>query len=124
MGDPFIGIVHPCKIYNILAVGRPFLYVGPSESHVGDILLRVPSLGFSHRHGDVEDVVASITAACARSGHNGVAKVAEQFSHKRLVPEMVSAIEELTGGFQRKKKPQTEEQPPGQQDADATRLVG
>lgn len=124
MGDPFIGIVHPCKIYNILAVGRPFLYVGPSESHVGDILFRVPGLGFSHRHGDVEQVVASITAACARSGHNGVAKVAERFSHKRLVPEMVSAIEELMGEFQRKKKPQTEEQPPVQQDSDATRLVG
>jgi glycosyltransferase involved in cell wall biosynthesis len=119
MGNPFVGIVHPCKIYNILAVGRPFLYVGPIESHVGDILSNVPGLGFTHRHGDVEQVVASITAACARRSHNGVAKVAEQFSHKRLVPEMVSVIDELMGQLQKKKKPQTEEQ-----DSEADRLVG
>lgn len=124
MGDAFVGIVHPCKIYNILAVGRPFLYMGPRESHVGDILSKVPGLGFGHRHADVEQVVASITAACARRGHNGVAQIAEQFSHKRLVPEMVSAIEELMGEFQRKKKPQAEEQPQVQQDSDAGRLAG
>ena len=27
MGDPFVGIVHPCKIYNILGVGSPVLYI-------------------------------------------------------------------------------------------------
>lgn len=124
MGDAFVGIVHPCKIYNILAVGRPFLYVGPSESHVSDILSKVPGLGLTHRHGDVEQVVASITAACARRGQNGVAKVAEQFSQQRLVPEMVSAIEELTGEFQRKKKPRAEEPLPEQPDSEAGRLAG
>ena len=124
MGDAFVGIVHPCKIYNILAVGRPFLYVGPSESHVGDILSKAPGLGFAHRHADVERVVASITAACARRGHTRVAQIAEQFSHKRLVPEMVTAIEELAGEFQRKKKPRAEEQPPAPQDSKAGRLAG
>ncbi|PYI89084.1 MAG: glycosyltransferase WbuB, partial [Verrucomicrobia bacterium] len=29
MGDRFVGIVHPCKIYNILTVGVPVLYIGP-----------------------------------------------------------------------------------------------
>jgi colanic acid biosynthesis glycosyl transferase WcaI len=124
MGDAFVGIVHPCKIYNILAVGRPFLYVGPSESHVGDILSKVPGLGVTHRHGDVEQVVASITAALARRGYNGGAQIAKQFSYKKLVLEMVSAIEELVGGFQRKKKPQAEEQSPVQQDSEAGRLAG
>jgi len=124
MGDPFVGIVHPCKIYNILAVGRPFLYVGPSESHVGDILVKVPGVGFAHRHGDEQQVVASITAACARRGHTGVTKIAEQFSHKRLVPKMVSTIEELMGEYQRRKKPQTEEQLSAQRDSEATRLLG
>jgi hypothetical protein len=124
MGDPFVGIVHPCKIYNVLAVGRPFLYMGPRESHVGDILSKVPALGFTHRHGEVEQVVASITAASATSGSGEVAKVAEQFSYRRLVPEMVSAIEDTMGEFQRKKKPQSEEQLPGQQASDSARLVG
>jgi glycosyltransferase involved in cell wall biosynthesis len=25
MGNPFVGIVHPCKIYNMMAIGAPFL---------------------------------------------------------------------------------------------------
>ena len=37
MGEPFVGIVHPCKIYNILAVGAPVLYIGAqAESFDGD----------------------------------------------------------------------------------------
>ena len=31
MGEQYVGIVHPCKIYNILAVRRPFLYIGPKR---------------------------------------------------------------------------------------------
>src|SRR4030095_8318502 len=42
MGEGYQGIVHPCKIYNILTVGLPFLYVGPTESHVGEIINRLP----------------------------------------------------------------------------------
>jgi hypothetical protein len=37
MGDEFVGIVHPCKVYNILSVGAPVLYVGPEPSHITDI---------------------------------------------------------------------------------------
>ena len=29
MGDEFVGIVHPCKVYNIMSVGAPALYIGP-----------------------------------------------------------------------------------------------
>jgi glycosyltransferase involved in cell wall biosynthesis len=123
MGDPFVGIVHPCKIYNVLAVGRPFLYVGPRESQPGDILARVPGLGYAHRHGDVDQVVASITAACSRSGNISAGMIAEQFSSKRLVPEMVGVMEELMGEFQSRKKPQTDELPV-HQDSDTAQLLG
>ncbi|HET6890938.1 MAG TPA: glycosyltransferase family 4 protein, partial [Pyrinomonadaceae bacterium] len=37
MGDAFPGIVHPSKVYNILAIGSPFLYIGPKESHITEI---------------------------------------------------------------------------------------
>jgi glycosyltransferase involved in cell wall biosynthesis len=109
MGDPFVGIVHPCKIYNILAVGRSFLYVGPRESHVVDILAKHPRLGYAHRHGDVDQVVDSITAGCEQRGNIPAGTIAEQFSNKRLVPEMVYAIEELMGELRGGKKPRTEE---------------
>lgn len=58
MGEPFIGIVHPCKIYNILTVGVPFLYIGPPESHVTDIVgrYRLDGLANMAEHGAVEDV--------------------------------------------------------------------
>jgi colanic acid biosynthesis glycosyl transferase WcaI len=124
MGDPFVGIVHPCKIYNILAVRRPFLYVGPRESHITDILAKFPSLGRAHHHGDVDQAVKSITAACAQRGDTSHETVAEQFSNKRLVPEMVCLIEELMGVFEERKKPQPDNQSPAQRDSDAARLVG
>ncbi len=38
MGDAFVGIVHPSKIYNIMSVGRPILYIGPETSHVTDLV--------------------------------------------------------------------------------------
>ena len=44
MGEAFVGIVHPCKIYNILAVGAPVLYLGPCPSHVTEILDEMPAM--------------------------------------------------------------------------------
>jgi len=38
LGEKFVGIVHPSKIYNILAVGCPVLYIGPPRSHVTELL--------------------------------------------------------------------------------------
>jgi hypothetical protein len=38
MGEAFRGILHPSKIYNILAVGAPFLFIGPGECHVTDLI--------------------------------------------------------------------------------------
>ncbi|MGA2690363.1 MAG: glycosyltransferase family 4 protein [Candidatus Korobacteraceae bacterium] len=109
MGDPFVGIVHPCKIYNILTVGTPFLYVGPREGHVADILAEYPRLGHAHRHGDVDEVVDSITAACAQHSCISSETIAEQFSSKRLVPEMVHAVEELMPEVRSGKTTPTEE---------------
>jgi len=37
-GSPFVGIIHPCKIYNVLALGLPVLYVGPTEGHIPDLV--------------------------------------------------------------------------------------
>jgi glycosyltransferase involved in cell wall biosynthesis len=62
LGDGFRGIVHPSKIYNILAVRAPFLYIGPAESHLADIISQLPRRdgAASVRHGDVDAVVESI----------------------------------------------------------------
>jgi len=59
MGDDVVGIVHPCKIYGAMSIGRPILYFGPEESHIGDILAEHP-IGRHVRHGDVPAAVDAI----------------------------------------------------------------
>ena len=59
MGEKFVGIVHPCKVYNIMLVGAPALYIGPQPSHITDIATQHGKF-FLTRHGDVEGVTAAI----------------------------------------------------------------
>lgn len=59
MGDEVVGIVHPCKIYGAMAIGRPILFFGPQRSHGGDILAG-GAFGKVVAHGDVAAAVAAI----------------------------------------------------------------
>lgn len=89
MGDPFVGIVHPCKVYNIRALGIPYLYVGPAESHVAEL-----NPAFAVRHGDVAGTVAAITAAAAAGpGHEAAAGDTHAQTRDRLLGQMVSIVE-------------------------------
>jgi colanic acid biosynthesis glycosyl transferase WcaI len=56
IGSSVVGIVHPCKIYGAMAVGRPILAFGPRQSHVGDIVSE--GIGWHLEHGDVAGAVA------------------------------------------------------------------
>ncbi len=69
MGDPFVGIIHPSKIYNILRVGAPFLYLGPTPSHVTDIIESMNDQAHAYlaRHGEIDRVVNQIVSAAANS---------------------------------------------------------
>ena len=96
MGDPFVGVVHPCKIYNILAIGSPCLYIGPSPSHVTEIAASLPADSIScARHGDVTSVIDHIRRAAAlgpgRSAAN--ADLAEQFARSSMALRMISIVE-------------------------------
>ncbi len=99
MGDPFVGIVHPCKIYNILTLGIPFLFVGPDQSHGADLARRLgaPSHGRVARNGDVTGIVREIQAAMAL-GPQPVSEAAKalgaEFSHSVLCPRLVRVIEQ------------------------------
>jgi colanic acid biosynthesis glycosyl transferase WcaI len=94
MGDQYVGIVHPCKIYNVLAVKKPFLYIGPNESHVTDIIRQ--SSAYVSSHGDVEGVVANILRAMRNSefASQQGAEVETLFSKDRLVSQLITAIEQ------------------------------
>jgi len=94
LGDPFVGIVHPCKIYNILRVGCPVLYIGPAESHVADLASRIPyGMIQSLRHGDVGGVVDCIVDAYRRwSPEQGRQSFGREYSKDALLPQLVTVI--------------------------------
>jgi glycosyltransferase involved in cell wall biosynthesis len=91
MGDAFVGIVHPSKIYNIISIGAPALYIGPQPSHVTDIASQTPDEPFFlNHHGDVDGVVQSILSA--RSQPTRRSYQSAGFSKQTLLPQFVSAI--------------------------------
>ena len=59
LGDEMAGIIHPCKVYGAMAVGRPILCFGPSPSHMTRILATWNN-GWAIRHGDVNEAVATL----------------------------------------------------------------
>jgi glycosyltransferase involved in cell wall biosynthesis len=100
LGDAFVGIVHPSKIYNMLAVGAPFLYIGPAESHITDLQQHseIAQMGKFVRHGDVDQVVDHITqlASDYASGtffYPGRPAALDEFSQASLMPKMIELVE-------------------------------
>jgi hypothetical protein len=61
LGENMVGIIHPCKIYGAMAVGRPVLFLGPKPSHVSDLLDAHP-IGWHVAHGDVDGAVSTLQA--------------------------------------------------------------
>lgn len=99
MGDPFVGIVHPCKIYNILTLGIPLLFVGPEESHGGDLVRRLglPQHARIAQHGETGRIVAEIRAAAEKGPqppNEAAQALGSEFSHSVLCPRLVRIIEE------------------------------
>ena len=95
MGDPFRGLIHPSKIYNVLKVGAPFLFVGPRPSHVTDIAQAVPAASWCIDHGDVDDVLRAIADARAGAPANdraGIAAASAPFDASRLLPEFLRIV--------------------------------
>lgn len=98
MGDAFKGILHPSKIYNILAVGSPFLFVGPEESHLSDLVaqLHKESIALSARHGEAKEVADLISAAVVqrRLPEPALPGELEEFSGDRVYARFISLLEQ------------------------------
>lgn len=89
MGDPFVGIVHPCKVYNIRRLGIPFLYIGPVPSHVAEL-----SPASQFRHGDVDGIVRFLSASAA-GPLPAVPDFPDEFSQQTLMSRMIDDIESM-----------------------------
>ena len=91
---------HPCKVYNILAVGAPVIYIGPKPSHVTEILDR---LGDEHLFIRVAHDEADFLAEKIRNLRQQTAgirrpltqKATDAFSKGVLLPKLIRALEDL-----------------------------
>jgi glycosyltransferase involved in cell wall biosynthesis len=90
IGDAVVGMVHPCKVYGAMAVGRPILLFGPAENHVADIL-RLGGIGWHVTHGDVDGAVALVKSIRSmvpqeleEMGRRAQAVVTDRFSRSAL----------------------------------------
>ncbi len=97
MGDNYVGIVHPSKIYGVLTIGRPFVYIGPPDSHVMEIIKK-DGIGYETRHGQPEKLVEIIKRAAALTQQekqeimSWEKKTAAKFSQARLCGELTNLI--------------------------------
>ena len=98
MGDLFVGLVHPCKIYNAMAVGAPVLYIGPRLSHVTEISSAANGevLCFSADHGEVEVVVKQIQRArdeAQQRSRHCLLLAHSPFSKESVLPKLITELE-------------------------------
>jgi colanic acid biosynthesis glycosyl transferase WcaI len=94
VGEDMVGIVHPCKIYGAMAVGRPILLFGPVDCHAGDILAG-RTIGWHVRHGDVDGAERAISEVMSMAGEERRALGCEA---KAIVDEKFTA-RALRGSF-------------------------
>jgi colanic acid biosynthesis glycosyl transferase WcaI len=110
LGNDMSGIVHPCKIYGALSIGRPVLTLGPKESYLNDILQPdqpsainhqsstishqssvinhqpSPPVGWAIEHGDVGAAVAALKAAAdqTQAERAAIGQRAQQIATKKF----------------------------------------
>jgi len=101
MGDRYVGIVHPSKIYGILAVGRPFIYVGPRASAIA-ALVRETGLGLCVDHGDVDSFVNGVKrfrdqpiVESSELSARMTAYGKDHFGAEVILPRFVNLLEEV-----------------------------
>jgi colanic acid biosynthesis glycosyl transferase WcaI len=100
MGDDVVGIVHPCKVYGAMAVARPVLFVGPAQSHVGDLLAR-EEIGWRVPHGDVDGLVELLrglverdSESLARMGRRAQGVLEQGLSKSELCGRLCDILEQ------------------------------
>jgi colanic acid biosynthesis glycosyl transferase WcaI len=104
MGNAASGLAHSSKIYSILATGRPYLFIGPHDSHIVGDILEVCRSGYHIEHGDIEgflrviELVRNLTPEERRKyRQRSVAFVASRFTRELILPRFVH--EALEQGF-------------------------
>src|ERR1044071_322843 len=100
MGEPYVGILHPCKVYNLLKIGLPIMYIGPRPSHITEILetLNGPQIAFAAAPGKVDSVVSQIRTLSRDSAARDCPvphDISCNFSKETLIPKLIQVLESL-----------------------------
>ena len=93
LGNKMKGIIHPCKIYNLIVLGKPILYFGPRESHIGDIIKRY-KIGISFKHSQIKKTKKTILSLKKNKKmfHTNFKKIKNPFNQKILLNNMIYKI--------------------------------
>lgn len=113
LGQDMVGIIHPCKVYGAMAVGRPILFFGPRPSHISDLIDR-HAIGWHVNHGDASSAIEAIRAILqttpeqlAGMGQRARSVITRELSQKRLCSAMCDRLETVFAGAKRPLPPAT-----------------
>lgn len=99
VGDNSVGIVHPCKLYGIMAAAKPTLLVAPDCCYATS-MFKSHSIGWAVRHGDIHATVAAIRMAASdprlvsSMGTAARALMESEFASERLIGAVFETITE------------------------------
>lgn len=103
LGQEMVGVIHPCKVYGSMAVGRPILFLGPKPSHVSD-LIDAHEIGWHVAHGDIDACERAIRAMRATAqdqlasmGDRAQRAMSQSLSEPILNGRMCDAVERVMG---------------------------
>lgn len=97
MGPPFVGMIHPCKVYNLLALGLPFLAIGPERSHLTDLAAALPDKRYARLtpFGDQDALNKALLAAVEEGAllpSGDSRSLASKFSQQVLLRRLIEVI--------------------------------
>jgi len=99
IGNEVVGIVHPCKVYGAMAVSRSILLLGPTPSHVSDLIER-HRVGWHINHGDVDgaervlrEMMSLPREELEAMGHRAAELIAGSLSKRELMKRFCDVMQ-------------------------------
>ncbi|MSU36618.1 MAG: glycosyltransferase WbuB [Pedosphaera sp.] len=99
MGNGQVGFTHPNKVYGAMYIGRPFLFLGPKASHVGE-LIKVCPKNLHAAHGDTASLVRQLRnfveagpAHWRAAGDSNAEFAQQQFDPRTQIAAMAETVE-------------------------------
>ena len=90
LGDGQVGYTHPNKVYGAMYIGKPILYIGPTESHVVDLLNELEG-NICVQHGESKILAEKIVELFSKPWDE-VSKIGVQnliFANENFHPEVL-----------------------------------